>query len=35
MQKAITYANDLSSEKNVKVEYLCLIDERTKDVSFY
>ena len=32
MQKAISYANDLSAEKNVKVDYLCLVDERTKDV---
>lgn len=32
MQKAIYYAKDLSTERNVKVDYLCLVDERTKDV---
>lgn len=32
MQKAIYYAHDLSKERKEKVDYMLLIDERTKDV---
>lgn len=35
MQKAITYARDISKEKKVKVEYLCLVDEKTKEVNLH
>lgn len=33
MQKAIYYAIDLTKERKEKVEYMMLIDERTKDVN--
>jgi hypothetical protein len=33
MQKAIYYAKDLAKETSQKVEYMMLIDERTKDVN--
>jgi len=32
MQKAIYYAGDLKIERKEKVEYMLLIDERTKNV---
>ena len=32
MQKAITFAKDIEKETKIKVDYLQLIDEKTRDV---